>query len=199
MFFDNQLSSMKSFLMFNQSNHTSYIIYIYIYIRKLWYPQIINFNRVFHDKPSILGYHHLRKHPYNSVATFNQPSFPSPSFPKKSIFRNLQNHQLFEIPPNLQPSNDPSECHQVQDSNDFEDSPQVVARSAEPEGFQVTLMTAREGFAWGAAFTNYAEVGEFGVHAGEVWERFFFSISKGLGGGFKCFLVSPLPGEMIQF
>ena len=27
-------------------------------------PQIIHFNRVFHCKPSILGYHHLRKHPY---------------------------------------------------------------------------------------------------------------------------------------
>ena len=28
------------------------------------YPQIIHFNRVFHYEPSILGYHHLRKHPY---------------------------------------------------------------------------------------------------------------------------------------
>ena len=27
-----------------------------------WYPQITHFNRVFHYKPSILGYHHLRKH-----------------------------------------------------------------------------------------------------------------------------------------
>ena len=32
--------------------------------RKLWYPQIIHFNRVFHCKPSILGYHHFRKPPY---------------------------------------------------------------------------------------------------------------------------------------
>ena len=31
---------------------------------KWWHPQIIHFNRVFHYKPSILGYHHLRKHPY---------------------------------------------------------------------------------------------------------------------------------------
>ena len=30
---------------------------------KWWYPQITHFNRVFHCKPSILGYHHLRKHP----------------------------------------------------------------------------------------------------------------------------------------
>ena len=29
------------------------------------YPQIIHFNRVFHYKPSILGYHYFRKHPYN--------------------------------------------------------------------------------------------------------------------------------------
>ena len=28
-----------------------------------WYSQIINFNRVFHYKPSILGYHHFWKHP----------------------------------------------------------------------------------------------------------------------------------------
>ena len=31
--------------------------------QKSWYPQIIHFNRVFHYKPSILGYHHFRKSP----------------------------------------------------------------------------------------------------------------------------------------
>ena len=31
---------------------------------KWWYPQIIHFNRVFHYKPSILGYHCFRKPPY---------------------------------------------------------------------------------------------------------------------------------------
>ena len=29
-----------------------------------WYPQIIQFNMVFHCKPSILGYPYFRKHPY---------------------------------------------------------------------------------------------------------------------------------------
>ena len=29
-----------------------------------WYPQIIQFNRVFHYKPSILGYLYFWKHPY---------------------------------------------------------------------------------------------------------------------------------------
>ena len=38
--------------------------YVYGCFLKWWYPQIIHFNRVFHYKPSILGYHHLRKHPY---------------------------------------------------------------------------------------------------------------------------------------
>ena len=33
---------------------------------KWWYLQIIHFNRVFHYKPSILGYPYLRKHPYTS-------------------------------------------------------------------------------------------------------------------------------------
>ena len=33
---------------------------------KWWYPQIIHFNRVFHYKPSILGYHYFRKQPYSS-------------------------------------------------------------------------------------------------------------------------------------
>ena len=32
--------------------------------QKKWYPQIIHFNRVFHYKPSILGYHCFWKHPY---------------------------------------------------------------------------------------------------------------------------------------
>ena len=31
---------------------------------KQWYPQIIHFNRVFYDKPSILGYPYFWKHPY---------------------------------------------------------------------------------------------------------------------------------------
>ena len=37
--------------------------------QKLWYPQIINFNfnRVFHYKPSILGYHYFWKHPFSSL------------------------------------------------------------------------------------------------------------------------------------
>ena len=30
----------------------------------LWAPQIIHFNRVFHYKPSILGYPYFWKHPY---------------------------------------------------------------------------------------------------------------------------------------
>ena len=29
--------------------------------------QIIHFNRVFHYKPSILGYHYFWKHPYGDV------------------------------------------------------------------------------------------------------------------------------------
>ena len=33
--------------------------------QKSWYPQIINFNRVFHYKPSILGYHYFWKHPFD--------------------------------------------------------------------------------------------------------------------------------------
>ena len=33
-------------------------------------PQIIHFNRVFHYKPSILGYHHFRKHPYEVTPFF---------------------------------------------------------------------------------------------------------------------------------
>ena len=33
---------------------------------KWWYPQIIHFNRVFHCKPSILGYPYFWKRPYGS-------------------------------------------------------------------------------------------------------------------------------------
>ena len=34
------------------------------WFQKWWYPQIINFNRVFHHKPSILGYPYFWKHPF---------------------------------------------------------------------------------------------------------------------------------------
>ena len=37
---------------------------IYGCFLKQWYPQIIRFNRVFHYKPSILGYPYFWKHPY---------------------------------------------------------------------------------------------------------------------------------------
>ena len=43
---------------------------IYGCFLKWWYPQIIHFNRVFHYKPSILGYHHFRKHPYLQQQVF---------------------------------------------------------------------------------------------------------------------------------
>ena len=46
--------------------------------QKWGYPQIIHFNKVFHYKPSILGYHYFWKHPYtnqtfigNSLGTWN--------------------------------------------------------------------------------------------------------------------------------
>ena len=35
--------------------------------RKWWYPQIIHFNRVFHYKPSFLGYHYFWKHPSRNL------------------------------------------------------------------------------------------------------------------------------------
>ena len=43
------------------------IMHLYGCFQKWWYPQIIHFNRVFHDKPSILGYHYFRKHPCTSI------------------------------------------------------------------------------------------------------------------------------------
>ena len=45
---------------------------------KWWYPQIINFNRVFHYKPSILGYPYFWKHPY--VHTYGVSRKPSRVF-----------------------------------------------------------------------------------------------------------------------
>ena len=38
--------------------------WLYGCFQKLWYPQIINLNRVFLYKPSILGYPYFWKHPY---------------------------------------------------------------------------------------------------------------------------------------
>ena len=46
------------------------LIYVYMGVSKnrctMVYPQIIHFNRVFHYKPSILGYQYFWKHPYSS-------------------------------------------------------------------------------------------------------------------------------------
>ena len=49
-------------------NITDVFLYIYTGVSKNnGTPQIIHFNRVWYYKPSILGYHHLRKHPCISV------------------------------------------------------------------------------------------------------------------------------------
>ena len=39
------------------------------------YPQIIHFNRIFHYKPSILGYHYFWKHPYGWMIIHNSPHY----------------------------------------------------------------------------------------------------------------------------
>ena len=45
--------------------------------QKLWYPQIVNFNRGFHYKPSILGCPCLWKHP-NNKSTWNLRAYLTP-------------------------------------------------------------------------------------------------------------------------
>ena len=48
---------------------------VYGCFQKEWYPQVIHFNRVFHSKPSILGYPYFWKHLYTSVDTpFGSPN-----------------------------------------------------------------------------------------------------------------------------
>ena len=42
--------------------------------QKSWYPQIIHFNRVFHYKPSILGYPNFWKHPINPTNSLATPT-----------------------------------------------------------------------------------------------------------------------------
>ena len=54
--------------------------------RKYWYPQIINLNRVFHYKPSILGYPYFWKHPFSLYVHINSLIiyFALPSFCESS-------------------------------------------------------------------------------------------------------------------
>ena len=65
----------------------SFKITINIYFSSIWVfpeklvPLIIHFNRVFHDKPSILGYPNFWKHPYRFASKFDPPqlgSHPNP-------------------------------------------------------------------------------------------------------------------------
>ena len=54
---------------------------------KCWYPQIIYFNMVFHYKPSILGYHYFRKHPYGIRSCFEKKQWHAcrNMFPRRSF------------------------------------------------------------------------------------------------------------------
>ena len=56
---------------------------------KWWYPQIIHFNRVFHYKPSILGYPYFRKHPYSCIISFRLTLPPVTSRQFKTRFFSL--------------------------------------------------------------------------------------------------------------
>ena len=56
---------------------------LYGCFQKLWYPQIINYHRVFPYKPSILGYPYYWKHPYigdiiryNKAMIYKEPYEP---------------------------------------------------------------------------------------------------------------------------
>ena len=64
----------------NQRGFSSYGCF-----QKWWYPQIIHFNRVFHYKPSILGYPYFRKHPY---LYRNHQIMGPPSWDAKNILIN---------------------------------------------------------------------------------------------------------------
>ena len=56
----------------------------YRHFQKQGYPQIINFNRVFHYKPSILGYQYFWKHPYiQLVRRISEPSTVQQYWPER--------------------------------------------------------------------------------------------------------------------
>ena len=58
--------------------------------RKWGNPQIIHFNRVFHCKSSILGYHHLRKPPYGIILGINFLKISGPFRPFAGKFRGVE-------------------------------------------------------------------------------------------------------------
>ncbi len=64
----------------DSKKNSSWIIWVF---PKIGYPQIIQFNRVFHYKPSILGYPYFWKHPYRCVRFFPQYSL------QKSPYKNI--------------------------------------------------------------------------------------------------------------
>ena len=78
----NPMRTGKPFIHHHHSPHGGF--------RKWWYPQIIHFNRVFHYKPSILGYPYFWKPP---PSTTKSPNFlgpwcimnSSPNFPQKPV------------------------------------------------------------------------------------------------------------------
>ncbi len=75
--------------------------------QKLWYPQIIHSNRVFHYKPSILGYPYFWKHSFHGPKWLSEWSFCFPSGSRRGhwmglIFvgdQKMQTWQSFEIVP----------------------------------------------------------------------------------------------------
>ena len=62
------------------------------------YPQIIHFNRVFHYKPSILGYHYFWKHPFYVYFPICQylyiDNIPERDFPGFNLFRRFKTKKV---------------------------------------------------------------------------------------------------------
>ena len=72
--------------------------------QKKWYPEIIHFNRVFHYKPSFLGYHYFWKHPgggwTNPSEKYESNWIISPRFGVK-----IQKLNIWNLVNNINPSN----------------------------------------------------------------------------------------------
>ena len=83
-------------------------VYIWVFPKIMASPNHPWINRVFHHKPSILGYHHLRKHPYRSPIISNgcwkqcywdwPPNHQAPDTFFSNKFHWLQNRRSTQLP-----------------------------------------------------------------------------------------------------
>ena len=161
---------------------SGYTVFVYGCFRKRRYPQNIHFNRVFHYKSSILEYLYFWKHPHIYIYIFKQVSMFGEVWENVFGIQTLSKKTL---------------KHDLKLTLEYVGSSEVCAKVW--SGCNILRKGECIMVVFSKVIINPKKRSfRFSTWSFLIYQNHFFHQAF-LGGGFKYFLFSPLPGELIQF